>query len=60
MKEIGLRAFASLVASNAQGKVPLQHIGITDPRVAPSDGHNELWQYFGITAAALVEAAKSL
>ncbi len=59
-KEIGLRGFASLVASNAQGKVPLQHIGITDPRVAPSDGHHELWQYFGITAAALVDAVKAL
>lgn len=59
-KCIGLRGFASLVASNAQGKVPLQHIGITDPRVAPSDGHHELWQYFGITTAALVDAAKSL
>ena len=59
-KCIGLRGFASLVASNAQGKVPCQHIGITDPRVAPSDGHHELWQYFGITTAALVDAAKTL
>ena len=56
----GLRGFASFVASNTNGRAPLKHIGITDPRVAPSEGHHELWQYFGITSAALVDAVRGL
>jgi len=57
---IGLRGFAGLVASAAQGRVPLAHLGITDPRVAPSEGHPETWAFFGLTAPALIAAAKGL
>jgi transketolase len=58
---IGLRGFASLVQSAAAGSgVPLAHIGITDPRVAPAEGHHELWAYFGLTKDAVVEALAKL
>lgn len=57
----GLRGFAGLVASAAYGhNLPLNHIGITDPRVAPADGHMELWEHFGITREALVAAVNGL
>ncbi len=58
---IGLRGFASLVQSAAYGKgLPLAHIGIVDPTVAPSHGHMEVWEHFGITADAIKEAAQGL
>lgn len=57
----GFRGFAGLVRSAAFGSgVPLRHLGITDPRVAPSEGHLELWQYFGLDAATALEALGSL
>lgn len=56
----GLRGFAGLVATESAGKVPLGHVGITDPRIAPSEGHMEVWAHFGITADALLEAVKGL
>lgn len=60
-KAVGLRGFASLIASNAAGmNVPVAHIGITDPRTAPSDGHHEVWAHFGITRDAIINAVESL
>lgn len=59
--EKGLRGFAGLVRGAAHGKkLPLVHLGITDPRIAPSEGHLELWQYFGIDAPAAIAAVKAL
>jgi transketolase C-terminal domain/subunit len=55
----GLQGFAGLMASLGDG-VPMDHIGITDPRIAPSEGHMETWAHFGITAEALVEAVAAL
>ena len=55
----GLRGFASLVSASANG-VPTDHVGIVDPRVAPSHGHDEVWEHFGITSDALVRAVNSL
>ncbi len=58
---VGLRGFASLVQSAAAGSgVKLAHVGITDPTVAPSDGHMEVWAHFGLTAEAVREAAAAL
>ena len=58
---IGLRGFAGLVQSAAAGSgVPLAHIGITDPRVAPAEGHLELWTFFGLTKESVQEAVASL
>ncbi len=43
--EKGIRGFAGLVRGAAYDrKIPLIHLGITDPRIAPSEGHLELWQ----------------
>ena len=57
---VGLRGFASLVQSAAAGRVPLAHVGIVDPTIAPSEGHLPTWRHFGITTDALVEAVSSL
>lgn len=59
--DIGLRGFASLVQSSAVvAGVKSAHVGITDPRIAPSEGHDEVWEHFGLTTEALVEAVNSL
>ncbi len=58
---LGLRGFAGLVAAAAYGSgISLQHLGIVDPRIAPSTGHYETWEYFGITKEALIEAVNRL
>lgn len=60
-EENGLLGFAGMVASATRSlNTPLKHIGISDPRIAPSEGHMEVWEHFGITADALVEAVKTL
>ena len=57
----GLRGFASLVSSAASGTgTPTEHVGIIDPRVAPSEGHAEVWEHFGLTTDALVSAVYGL
>ena len=59
--ETGLRGFAGLVRGAAHGRaLPLIHLGITDPRIAPSEGHLELWRYFGIDTPTAVAALKAL
>jgi len=59
--EIGLRGCAALVRTAAYGRMlPLDHIGIVDPRIAPSDGHLETWAHFGITKEAIVQALERL
>ena len=59
--EKGIRGFAGLVRGAAHGKkIPLVHLGITDPRIAPSEGHLELWQYFGIDVPSAIAAAQAL
>ena len=59
--ETGLRGFAGLVATAAASPgIAHAHIGLTDPRIAPSDGHMETWAHFGITIDALVDAVGSL
>ncbi|MBT5828897.1 MAG: hypothetical protein HOH77_01785, partial [Candidatus Latescibacteria bacterium] len=59
--ETGLRGFAALVgtAASVQG-VAHAHVGITDPRIAPSVGMEETWAHFGITAEAVVEAVETI
>ena len=57
----GLRGFASLVQGVAGGTgYPLAHVGITDPRIAPSHGFEETWEHFGLTVDAVVEAVTAL
>lgn len=56
----GLLGFAGLTASLIKGAVPMKHIGIEDPRIAPSSGYEEVWEHFGITAEKIAEAVKAL
>jgi len=59
--ETGLRGWAGVVRSAGSGSgIPLDHIGIVDPRVAPSEGHMETWAHFGITKEAIVKAVGRL
>ena len=55
--ESGLRGFAALAASQfyRSGR-PLQHFGITDAQVAPSEHFIKIWEHYGMTAAALTTA----
>ncbi len=57
----GIRGLAGVVRSASAGRnVPVGHVGIQDPRIAPADGHMEVWEHFGITTDALVEAVEGL
>ena len=60
-RDCGIRGFASMVISAASNtNTKTEHIGIIDPKIAPSEGHEEVWEHFGITASAIVSAVKSL
>jgi transketolase C-terminal domain/subunit len=53
----GTRGFAGLVASQVAGSgVRLDHFGICDPRIAPSEHFIQVWERFGLTEAGLVSA----
>ncbi|MCX6552563.1 MAG: hypothetical protein NTY02_16425, partial [Acidobacteria bacterium] len=55
--ESGLRGFAAMAASHLAGTgVALEHFGITDPQIAPSDDYRRVWNHFGMTSAALLAA----
>ncbi len=59
--ETGVRGFAGLVAGVASSaKIRAAHLGVTDPRTAPSEGHMETWAHFGMTRAALMQAVKNV
>ncbi|HEY8239815.1 MAG TPA: hypothetical protein VIH35_00125, partial [Kiritimatiellia bacterium] len=59
--EMGLRGFAGVVSSATRAAgLPVDHVGIVDPRIAPSEGHIETWTYFGITAEAIADAVRNL
>ena len=52
----GLRGFAAFVAGKlAECGIKLDHLGIADPRIAPSETFEIVWAHWGITADALVE-----
>jgi transketolase len=55
--EEGLRGFAAYVATRLRGAdIELDHLGITDPRVAPSDHFVQVWEHYGITEEALLHS----
>ena len=58
--ETGLKGFAGLISSAAGKGTACGHVGITDPRVAPSEGHMETWAHFGITEEGIVSAVSDL
>jgi len=56
-----LQGLAGLIANVAGTlNIPIDYIGICDPRVAPSDGFVEVWEHFGISARDLYRAVKEL
>jgi transketolase N-terminal domain/subunit len=55
--ESGLRGFAALAASQLyRSRVDLDHFGITDPGVAPSEHFHKVWEHYGMTTAALIQS----
>jgi transketolase C-terminal domain/subunit len=50
----GVRGFAAYAAGKLAGQgVTLDHFGIVDPRIAPSETFQEVWAHFGMTADAI-------
>jgi hypothetical protein len=50
----GLRGFAGYAVSQLyRSGITLEHFGITDPGVAPSDHFIQVWEHYGMTTAAL-------
>ena len=55
----GLRGFAAHVAGRFAGcGLTLDHLGIVDPQIAPSDHYLQVWEHYGMTVDALVERVK--
>ncbi len=53
----GVRGFAAYVAGHVAGTgVALEHFGIADPHVAPSESHLEVWKHYGLTDEQVVAA----
>jgi deoxyxylulose-5-phosphate synthase len=58
--EAGLRGFAAFVAGKlAECGMKLEHLGIVDPRIAPSETFEKVWAHYGMTADALTERLQS-
>ena len=54
--DAGLRGFAAYAAGKLAGRgIRVEHCGIVDPRIAPSETFQEVWAHFGMTAEALTE-----
>jgi transketolase N-terminal domain/subunit/transketolase C-terminal domain/subunit len=52
--EAGLRGFAAFAAGKlAECGMKLEHLGIVDPRIAPSETFEIVWAHYGMTADAL-------
>jgi transketolase N-terminal domain/subunit/transketolase C-terminal domain/subunit len=55
----GLRGFAGLVSSSLYGSgIALDHFGIIDPHVAPSDHFVQVWEHYGMTAEAMSQSIR--
>ncbi|HUQ86758.1 MAG TPA: hypothetical protein VM096_04310, partial [Vicinamibacterales bacterium] len=51
----GLRGFAGLAATSLQSSgTAMHHFGIVDPRIAPSETFQEVWEHFGMTEAHML------
>ncbi len=54
--EAGLRGFAAYVAGKVAGTTTeLEHFGIVDPQIAPSDTFQEVWAHYGMTTEGIAE-----
>jgi transketolase C-terminal domain/subunit len=59
-QEAGLRGFAAYVAGRfATSGLALDHQGISDPRIAPSETFLDVWAHYGMTADALLDRLTS-
>ena len=57
--EAGLRGFAAFMAGRLGGcGVRTEHVGIVDPRIAPSETFQEVWAHYGISAEAIAARLK--
>jgi deoxyxylulose-5-phosphate synthase len=57
--DAGLRGFAAHVAGRFAGcGLTLDHIGIVDPQIAPSDAYLQVWEHYGMTVDALIARVK--
>ena len=55
-KGAGLRGFAAFLAGRlADCDVILDHLGISDPQIAPSDTFDVVWAHYGMTADAIAK-----
>lgn len=52
----GLRGFAAFAAGHLGGHVALEHYGLGNPQVAPSETFVDVWKHFGMSAEALTES----
>jgi transketolase len=51
----GLRGFAAYLSGRYAGcGLRLDHFGIVDPHIAPSDHYVQVWEHYGMTADAIV------
>ena len=50
---LGFAAFAA--GKLAECGMKLEHLGIVDPQIAPSETFEKVWAHYGITADALTE-----
>ena len=57
--EAGLRGLAAYVAGKfASCGVRVEHLGIVDPRIAPSETFLDVWAHYGMTADAIAARLK--
>lgn len=54
--DAGVRGFAAYAAGHLGASVTLEHYGIGNPQVAPSEHFVDVWKHFGMTAEALTDA----
>lgn len=53
----GLRGFAAFVTGRlAAAGVKIDHFGIVDPQIAPSEAHLQVWEHYGMTEERLAAA----
>lgn len=56
----GLRGFAGLIASSlCDTDVELDHFGIVDPHLAPSDHFIQVWEHYGLTQKAIEQSIRA-
>jgi transketolase len=54
--DAGLRGFAAFAAGKLAGRgTALDHLGIADPRIAPSETFETVWAHYGMTVDALTD-----